>query len=141
MFFNNNNVVTRLKELGSTRQENHDCSLTTINPLAAHCYLSLSHIHPPLNRLITRIKSTQVILTTFTDRFAQDFEIYQKCLPKLLRRSPPLVARPQLVEKYLPRRRKLARRPQRQLVIRRSATRRAKKLTLPTSTKVQFSTV
>lgn len=63
-----------------------------------------------------------------------------KCLPKLLRRNPPLAVRlPQA--KLPPKRRKQARRPPPPLVRRRSATRRERRPTPHTSTKVCFSSM
>src|ERR1700733_15103060 len=63
----------------------------------------------------------------------------QKCLPKLLRRSPPPVARPQLA-RHLPTRRRLARRlPPLLQARRRSVARQGRRPTLATSTKVCFS--
>ena len=60
---------------------------------------------------------------------------FSKWHPRLLRRSPRPEARPQLAKRLL-RRRKLARRPPRHLVTRRSETRRGRKPTRHTSTKV-----
>ena len=61
----------------------------------------------------------------------------QKCLPKQLRRSPPLAARPQLAKPLPLRRRKLARRlPPLHLVTRRSEERPERRLTHHTSTRV-----
>merc|ERR1712169_118037 len=58
-------------------------------------------------------------------RFLRNHSIHQKCLQKLPRRSPPLVARPQLAR--LPRPLPLVRR--------RSVARRERRPTLHTSTK------
>ena len=62
-----------------------------------------------------------------------------KCLPRLLKRSPPPAARHLLAEKHLLRKKRLARRPPRPLAIKRSATRQERRPTLPTSTKVPIS--
>ena len=87
----------------------------------------------------TRIHIT--ISSTFIKHHTNSFTtlskslISSKCLPKpQQRRSPP--ARPQPARPQ-PRRRKLERRPPR-LATRRSAPRRARKPTPPTSTKVRF---
>merc|ERR1712000_432739 len=68
-------------------------------------------------------------------RFLRNHSIHQKCLQKLPRRSPPLVARPQLARLLLLRRRKLARRPRPLPLGRRSVARRERRPTLHTSTK------
>ena len=81
---------------------------------------------------------THVPLSSPTYHFILNFRIYPKCLPRPLRRSPQLVARPQPAKPPL-RRRRPARRPQRLPATRRSATRRERRLTLPTSTKVRFA--
>ena len=111
----------------------------TITSVAAHFSLPLSHTHLSFNQTIAldHIESTHIPLPTLTLHFTLDFQIRPKCLPKPLRRNPPLVARRQPVEKPPRRRRRQARRPQRPPVIRRSATRRERKPTPRTSTKVR----
>ena len=128
-----------LNQLGSTRQGNHHRSPATISSFVAHSSLSLSHTHPSFNQIIVLdyISSNHTIPSAFNSQFIPDFRIHQKCLPKLLRRSLPLAARRQPVVKLPLKRRRQARRPQRPLVTRRSATRRERRHTPHTSTKVQ----
>ena len=134
-----NVVVTRLVQLASTRQGNHDRLPTSISSLAAHFSLSISHIHPTFKQLYASNHIDRFIPpSTFILHFASDFLIYPKCLPKLPRRNPLLAAKLQLAEKLLPRRRKLARRQQHPLAKRRSVTRRARRHIPHISTRVRF---
>jgi hypothetical protein len=103
----------------------------------------LSSIHPqvhliPLTSLEFHLKHLQ---TPFNSLFpSQNLPNLQKCLPKLLRRSPPLEARPQLERPPPPRRRKLARRlPPLPRARRRSVARPGRRHTPATSTKVSHS--
>ena len=101
-------------------------------------FLSLQPIiHQPTYRtylaLLTKLPQSHI--PTFRSFYAS----IPICLLKLLKRSPPL-ARPQ-PEKHPQRRRKPERRPQLPLEIRKSGTRRGRKLTLRTSTKVNTVTL
>ena len=102
--------------------------LPTSSTLTAPPYASINQSHLTSNHLPFRRQL----------RFSRRFRIHnpQKCLPKLLRRSQPLVAKPQLVR--LPRTRKRLARRQQPLhqVIRRSEARRGRRLIPATSTKV-----
>lgn len=89
-------------------------------------------------RNIIRPSSTQP-LTSISHLISNPsalFRPHSKCLPKLPRRSPALVARPQLERRPL-RRRRLERRRRRHQATRRSGPRPERRLTHHTSTRVQ----
>lgn len=89
-------------------------------------------------RNIIRPSSTQPLtsISHLISNTSALFAPHSKCLPKLPRRSPALVARPQLERRPLKRRR-LERRRRRHQATRRSGPRPERRLTHHTSTRVQ----
>jgi hypothetical protein len=119
--------------------------ISTVNPRSRDLAISLFHSSTTLTLPSTFINLFHFQTPTHKNshsnlrisRFSHPTS--QKCLPKLLRRSPPPVARPQLA-RHLPTRRRLARRlPPLLQARRRSVARQGRRPTLATSTKVCFS--
>ena len=104
-----------------------------------HLLLSSYHLYlhpvPGLSRTST-LTQQLISYIQLTSTFHPNSRIHQKCLPKLLRRSPPLVERHQ-PEKPPLRRKRLERRLPPPPATRRSATRPERRLTPLTSTKVR----
>ena len=129
--------------LARTRQAlgpHHDCPPTSISSFVRPQPLSSSLLHPtPIPKFIPLLDFNQahLPLPSLIVSFARNLQIHPKCLPRPLRKSPPLVARPQQAKPPL-RRRRLARKPQRLPATRRSATRRERRPTPRISTKVRF---
>ena len=120
-----------------TRQANHDLPPASIYPFAARNF-SFLFIHllfyPELSHSGTPIQPDNYHHSC-VHKFALNLQIHSKWHQRQQRRSPPLEAR--LLQERLPlRRRKLARKPPPLQATRRSATRREKRRTRHTSTKV-----
>ncbi len=152
----NNTLINPAKPLPGINLPSRSC--TSHQPALSSCscawYKSRPHPHFAVSSSLLFIHPTQLPLTliklhqslsshpNYHLRFLRNHSIHQKCLQKLPRRSPPLVARPQLARLLLLRRRKLARRPRPlPLVRRRSEARRERRPTLHTSTKVSSLTI
>lgn len=99
-------------------------SPSSINLLQQRNYLAHPH------------QSNSYITLQTHSLFPSKSQIRQICLPRPLKRSPPPAERHLPAEKHLLRRRRRARKPQRLLATRRSATRQERRHTLLTSTKV-----
>jgi hypothetical protein len=114
----------------------HLCTSRSRPPFlpSIHTFDSAIHVHPSLSS-----SSFNPLGFAFQSSHFASQLTYQKCLPKPQRRSPPLVARPQLV-RHQPIRKKLARRlPPLHQARRRSEARPGRRPTPATSTKVQLS--
>ena len=117
----------------------HDCPPTSISSFAARNFFDLPSSIPPSTKIIPFLDFNSTHIPLLFPIFNSTFnsQIHPKCLPRLLRKSPPLAARPPLARPP-PRRRKPARRPPHPRVTRKSAIRHERRPTLRTSTKVRY---
>lgn len=129
---------------GVTRQANHDGQRASISSHAAHnsfIFPLSSSISPTTRDSFAHLLPTTLALTRrfSSPIFPFNDPLYQQCLPKLPRRSPPLAARLQRAEKRLLKKRRPARKLLRHQETRKSAIRHERRRTRHTFTKVRLS--
>ena len=128
---------------GDAPRQNHGLPPTSISSFAAHNFFTFFHPSFSSPELICASTANQnyAHILTLHPVFQINRPFHPKCLPKLLKRSPLPAARLQLAERHLLRRKKPARKPLRLRATKRNVTRREKKLTLHTSTKVRIASI